>query len=55
MNGCHVVGMTALIRTITLAMALAMAGVLAGCTKSGIPQDDRYQPHGNASWENWRG
>jgi len=45
--------MTSLIRTITLVIAFAVA--LAGCSGSGIPQDDRYQTHGNASWDNWRG
>jgi hypothetical protein len=47
--------MTSLIRTITLVMAFAVAGALAGCSGSGIPQDDRYQTHGNGSWDNWRG
>ncbi len=55
MSGCHVDGMTKLFRTIALASIFAVTGALAGCGKSGIPQDDRYQPHGNASWENWRG
>jgi len=43
--------MTTLFRTITLVLLFAVAG----CAKSGIPQDDRYQTHGNASWDNWRG
>jgi len=47
--------MTSLIRTITLVIAFAVAGSLAGCSGSGIPQDDRYQTHGNASWDNRRG
>ncbi len=47
--------MTSFLRTIALVMAVAVAGTLAGCAKSGIPQDDRYQTHGNASWDNWRG
>ncbi|MFN4015206.1 MAG: hypothetical protein ACK4JB_07725 [Reyranella sp.] len=42
-----------LFRTITLVLLLATAGAAAGC--SGVPQDGRYQTHGNASWDNWRG
>jgi hypothetical protein len=47
--------MTTLFRTIALVLAFATAGALVGCSGSGIPQDDRYQTHGNASWDNWRG
>jgi hypothetical protein len=46
--------MTNLFRTIGLVMAFAIAGSLAGCAKSGIPQDGRYQTHGTG-WDNWRG
>ena len=46
--------MRSLIRTISLVMAVALAGALAGCAKSGIPQDDRYQTHGNPSWDGFR-
>ena len=54
MSGCHVGDMASLIRTITLVMAFAIAGTLAGCANSGIPQDGRYQTHGTG-WDNWRG
>ena len=47
--------MTILIRTIAVALAFALAGALGACSGSGIPQDDRYQTHGNGSWDNWRG
>ena len=52
MSGCHVGAMTYFIRTITLALAFAVAGAAAGC--SGLPQDGRYQTHNNASWEGFR-
>ena len=55
MIGCHVGGMTTLSKIIALVLAFAMAGAVAGCSGSGIPQDDRYQTHRNASWDNWRG
>lgn len=55
MSGCHVVAMTTLYKMIALVLAFAMAGTVAGCSGSGIPQDDRYQTHRNASWDNWRG
>jgi hypothetical protein len=51
--GRHVGGMTTLFKMIALVLAFAMAGAAAGC--SGVPQDGRYQTHGNASWDNWRG
>jgi hypothetical protein len=54
-SGCHVDGMTTLFRTMALVLAFAMASAVAGCSGSGIPQDDRYQTHRNASWDNWRG
>jgi hypothetical protein len=44
--------MTNRIRTIAVALAFAMAGIATGC--SGIPQDDRYQTHGNPSWTGFR-
>jgi len=53
--GCHVGGMTILFKMIALVLAFAMASAVAGCSGSGIPQDDRYQTHRNASWDNWRG
>jgi hypothetical protein len=52
-SGCHVDGMTKIFRTITLVLLLAVAGTVAGC--GGTPSDGRYQTHGNASWDNWRG
>lgn len=46
--------MTTLFRTtITLVLLFAVASATAGC--GGVPQDGRYQTHGNASWDNWRG
>lgn len=50
-GGCHVVIMTTLLKTF---LVVALLG-LAGCANSGVPQDGRYQTHGNASWDNWRG
>eukprot|EP01034_Spumella_vulgaris_P001107 gene1107-1472_t len=46
--------MTTVFRMIGLVMAFAIAGSLAGCANSGIPQDGRYQTHGTG-WDNWRG
>ena len=43
--------MTTLLKTF---LVVALLG-LAGCANSGVPQDGRYQTHGNASWDNWRG
>jgi len=54
-SGWHVVGMTTLFKTAAVVLAFAIAGAMAGCSGSGIPQDDRYQTHRNASWDNWRG
>ena len=54
MSGCHVDDMTSHFKTIALVMAFAIAGALAGCANSGIPQDGRYQTHGTG-WDNWRG
>lgn len=45
--------MTLFFKTMALVLALAMAGAATGC--SGVPQDGRYQTHGNPSWDNWRG
>jgi hypothetical protein len=47
--------MTTFLKLIALVLAFAMASAVVGCSGSGIPQDDRYQTHRNASWDNWRG